>query len=346
MSFDIGKLTVGPGFKTFIIAEVAQAHDGSLGAAHAFIDVVARSGADAVKFQTHIAGAESTRREEFRVKFSKQDATRYDYWKRMEFTEEQWAGLRDHAVQSGLVFLSSAFSVAAVRLLERLAMPAWKVGSGEINNTVLIDAMIATGKPILLSSGMSPYSELDEAVGKIKEAGNDLMLFQCTTKYPCPPEDAGLNCIEEMSARYSVPVGFSDHSGSPYLGIAAAALGASAVEVHIAMSSHCFGPDVPASLTPDQLYQMVEGIRAVDASIANPVEKDEMAESLKDVKALFNRSIVAAEDLPAGTVIKEDHLAYKKPAGGLVPREASKVLGKTVVRDLKMDDLLRFDDVK
>ena len=141
--------------RCMVIGEVSQSHDGSLGMAHAFIDAIAKAGADAVKFQTHIAAAESTPQEPWRVKFSKQDASRYDYWKRMEFTSEQWQGLADHAQEKGLIFLSSPFSVEAVGLLERIGMPAWKVASGEVNNKVLLDAMLKTRKPILLSSGMS-----------------------------------------------------------------------------------------------------------------------------------------------------------------------------------------------
>ena len=146
---------------------VALTHDGSLGQAHAFVDAIADAGADAVKFQTHIAAAESTPAEPFRVHFSRQDATRYDYWKRMEFTEEQWRGLAEHARERGILFLSSAFSIEAVDLLERIGMPLWKVGSGETSNTLLLDRMAATGAPVLLSSGMSPIGEIDAAVARI-----------------------------------------------------------------------------------------------------------------------------------------------------------------------------------
>jgi N,N'-diacetyllegionaminate synthase len=128
-----------------IIAEVAQAHDGSLGMAHAFIDAAAAAGVDAIKFQTHIAAEESTAAEPWRVKFSKQDATRFDYWKRMEFAPEQWAGLKQHAEEKGLMFLSSAFSHAAVDLLRKLGMPAWKVASGELTNLPLIAHMAKDG---------------------------------------------------------------------------------------------------------------------------------------------------------------------------------------------------------
>ena len=170
--------------RCFVIGEVGLAHDGSLGYAHAFIDEVARAGADAVKFQTHIAEAESTPSEPFRVAFSRQDASRYDYWKRMEFTESQWRELASHASERGLVFLSSPFSVEAVELLTRVGMAMWKVPSGEIGSVALLDAMISTGRPVLLSSGMSDLRELDAAVERVRRAGLPLAVLQCTTAYP------------------------------------------------------------------------------------------------------------------------------------------------------------------
>ena len=154
-----------------IIAEVAQAHDGSLGTAHAYIDAAARAGADAVKFQTHIAAAESSPAEPWRVKFSLQDATRYDYWRRMEFTEEQWAGLRMHADETGLIFLSSPFSVEAAEMLLRVGMRAWKIASGEVNNVPLFECITATRLPVLLSTGMSRLAEIDRAVERVGAAG-------------------------------------------------------------------------------------------------------------------------------------------------------------------------------
>ncbi|MCP4337696.1 MAG: N-acetylneuraminate synthase, partial [Desulfobulbaceae bacterium] len=199
-----------------VIAEVAQAHDGSLGTAHAFIDAVAESGADAIKFQTHIAAAESTLGEPWRKKFSPQDTTRYDYWQRMEFTEEQWRGLRDHAEDRGLLFMSTPFSMEAFELLDRVGVASWKVASGEINNTPVLDAILGNGLPIILSTGMSPMHEIDTAVQMVKGSGLPLALLQCTSMYPCPAEQVGLNVIEEFRRRYGCAVGLSDHSAVIY----------------------------------------------------------------------------------------------------------------------------------
>src|SRR5690242_6602660 len=171
--------------RCLVIGEVALSHDGSLGLAHAFIDAIANSGADAVKFQTHIAAAESTLGEPWRVKFSKQDERRLDYWKRMEFTEEQWHGLKKHADERGLFFLSSPFSFEAVELLARVGVAAWKVASGEINNRPLFERMAATRWPFLISTGMSPIDEIDTAVHLVKEHQLPLAILQCTSVYPC-----------------------------------------------------------------------------------------------------------------------------------------------------------------
>ena len=217
---------VGGGAPAYLVAEVAQAHDGSLGLAHRFIDAAKDAGADAVKFQTHFADEESTLDEPFRVKFSKQDETRFAYWKRMEFTDEQWAGLVGHAHEIGIGFLSSAFSQGSVDLLERLGIPAWKVASGEIVSEALVDRMVATGKPILISTGMSRYAEIEAALARVKKGRAPVAILQCTSRYPTPLEEVGLNVIGEMRARFACPVGLSDHSGVVFPSIFAIAKGA------------------------------------------------------------------------------------------------------------------------
>ena len=182
--FQINGRWVGGAAPALIVGEVAQAHDGSLGMAHAFIDAMARTGAHAVKFQTHIARAESSAREPFRVKFSLQDETRFDYWKRMEFSEEQWDGLAKHAREKGLIFLSSPFSEEAVELLSRVGVPAWKIASGEVTNPLLFECIAQTGLPVLLSTGMSTLPEIDAAVANIQGKDLPLLVLQCTSKYP------------------------------------------------------------------------------------------------------------------------------------------------------------------
>ncbi|MEM8848572.1 MAG: N-acetylneuraminate synthase family protein [Pseudomonadota bacterium] len=335
-----------PGANCTVIAEVAQAHDGSLGTAHAFIDVAARCGADAIKFQTHIAAAESTAREPWRKKFSKQDATRYDYWRRMEFTEEAWQGLADHAREVGLHFLSSPFSPEAVALLKRVGVPGWKVASGEVDEPRLIGAMIETDQPVILSSGMSDVDETDRAARKILGAGCPLAILQCTTSYPVAPEAVGLNVMQDFATRYpQAAVGLSDHSATIFPGLAAATLGAQVIEVHLTLSRDMFGPDVSSSLTPAELTQLCDGVRFNETMRANPVDKAAIAAEMAPMRAIFGKSVVAARDLPSGTTLGAADLAAKKPGGGIPAREIETLVGRRLARDLAMDDALSEDDL-
>lgn len=329
-----------------IIGEVAQAHDGSLGMAHAFIDAIATAGADAVKFQTHIAAAESTPHEPWRVKFSKQDETRFDYWKRMEFTEKQWLELKQHADGRGLLFLSSPFSLEAVELLTRIGMAAWKVASGEVSTAQMLERMAASKLPILLSTGMSSLNEIDEIVEQVKRVGSPLAVMQCASAYPCPPEKVGLNMIPLFRERYGCAVGLSDHSGTIYAGLAAATLGIEVLEVHVTFSREMFGPDVPASITTSELQQLVEGIRFIEKAISNPVDKDALAEETKPLRKIFSKSIVARKDLPVGTVLRQEDLAVKKPGTGIPAARLQEIVGSRLTRGLKADELVLEKDVE
>lgn len=341
----VGGRAVGAGQPCLIIGEVAQAHDGSLGFAHAYIDAIADAGADAVKFQTHIAAAESTPGEPFRVKFSRQDQTRYEYWQRMEFTEEQWVGLARHAGERGLLFLSSPFSPEAADLLLRVGIPAWKVASGEVSNLPLLRRMADSGLPVLLSTGMSSLAAVDEAVAILQEREAGYAVMQCTTAYPCPPEKVGLNLLPFFRERYGCPVGLSDHSGTIFPGIAGAALGMNLLEVHVTMSREMFGPDVPASVTTAELRQMVQGIRFVEQMNAHPVDKEAVAEEMAPLRRLFTKSVVARTDLPAGTVLSEEHLACKKPGTGIPAERLPELLGRRLARPVKADQLLAVEDI-
>ena len=301
---------------------------------------MAAAGASAVKFQTHIADAESTPGEPFRVRFSPQDATRYDYWRRMEFTPQQWSGLADHARRLGLVFLSTPFSLAAVDLLEQLDVAAWKVGSGEVTNLPMLARMAGTGRPVLLSSGMASWQDLDQAVEVVRAAGAPLAVLQCTTAYPCPPEKIGLNVLAELATRYRCPVGLSDHSGTIFPALSAVTLGAAVVEVHLVLSRECFGPDVAASLTTGELAQLVTGIRFVERMLAHPLDKGRMAAELTDLRLMFGKSLVAARDLAAGHCLAEEDVALKKPGTGIPAARLPGVLGRRLKQAITANTFL------
>ena len=341
-----GRLIDGEGERgAFVIAEVAQAHDGSLGYAHAFIDATADAGADAVKFQTHIADAESTLDEKFRIPLSGQDGTRWDYWRRMEFTREQWAGLAEHAARRNLVFLSSPFSPAAVELLAGIGIPAWKVGSGEAFNPSLVDQMLRHGGPILLSSGMSTWAEIAGMVAHIQGKGGEVALFQCSSRYPTPLEDVGVNIVDELRRRFALPVGLSDHSGTPWPALACLGKCIDLLEVHVTFDRRMYGPDTSSSLTFSELTMVAQANRAFAAMRASPVDKDKAAQQLEKTKAMFTKSLSPVSDLPAGTVLTAEMLTVKKPGGGLSFEQLGQVLGRRLCRDVPANRLLRLDDL-
>ena len=330
-----------------IIAEIAQAHDGSLGTAHAMIDAAAEAGVDAVKFQTHIADAESTPGEPWRVKFSPQDATRYDYWKRMEFTPEQWAGLKKHAEERGLAFLSSPFSMEAVQLLRDIGgVAAWKVASGEVTNVPMLIDMCRDGIPVLLSSGMSDFDELAAALDTIRAHGDlPVCLLQCTSSYPTPPEKVGINVMRELAERFGTAVGLSDHSATIFPGLIAAWEGAKVIEVHLTLSRRAFGPDVVASLTVEEMTELVRGVRFVEAMRANPLDKTAQKAEMAAMRAIFMKSLMLARDMEADEEITKDVLVARKPGGGIPASEYERVLGRHLRRDVPALTPLQEDDI-
>jgi N,N'-diacetyllegionaminate synthase len=332
--------------RIFMMAEVAQAHEGSLGIAHSYIDALAETGVNAIKFQTHIAEAESSAFEPFRVKFSYEDETRYDYWKRMEFTPAQWIGLREHCDRVGLEFISSPFSLAAVDLLETVGVKRYKIGSGEVSNLLLLEKIARTGKPVILSSGMSSFHELKTACELLTSRGTSVSILQCTTAYPTNPEQWGLNVLAELRKEFNVPVGFSDHSGDIYAGLSAAALGAEILEFHVVFDKKMFGPDSPASLTLEQVSSLVKGVREIERALQVQVQKDDI-QSFTELKRMFGKSLAVNKAVPKGHRIAFEDLESKKPADkGIASADYSAIVGKKTIRDISAFSFLTYEDLE
>ena len=330
----------------YLIAEIGQAHDGSLGMAHSFIDALANTGVHAVKFQMHIAEAESSQHEPFRVNFSYEDKNRYDYWQRMEFTFEQWQGIAAHCKECGLEFLASPFSIEAVNRLDQLGVTQFKIGSGEVNNFLLLESIAKTQKHIILSSGMSSFAELDKTVAFLKSRGATYSMLQCTTSYPTKPDVWGLNVIGELKERYKVPVGFSDHSGDIFACLAATALGAEILEFHVTFDKQMFGPDATSSLNLAEVARLAEGVKQIDTALANPIDKSDNSD-YNHLKGMFEKSLAINKDLPAGHVLTLADLESKKPKGyGMNAALFEIVLGKSLKANMAKWDFLNEDDLQ
>jgi N-acetylneuraminate synthase len=328
-----------------IIAEIGQAHDGSLGILHSYVEAIAKTGVNAIKFQLHIAEAESSIYEPFRIKFSFVDDTRLTYWKRMEFSLAQWKDIKKHCDDVGLEFLCSPFSNLAVDWMEDIGVRRYKIGSGEVNNLLILEKIAQTSKPVILSSGMSSLNELDKTVCFLKKSNVKYSILQCTTSYPTQPEQYGLNVIKELKERYKVKIGFSDHSAKPSTCIAATALGAEILEFHTVFSREMFGPDTKSSLTIEETKYLVEVVRDIEKALQHPINKNNN-EYLGNLKNIFEKSLAANKDLPKGYVLTFDDLESKKPKGlGIDAAQYANVIGKQLVRNISQWEFLNEKDL-
>jgi N,N'-diacetyllegionaminate synthase len=323
-----------------LIAEIGSVHDGSFGNACRLIETAAAAGADTVKFQTHIAEAESLSDAPSPVFF--QDEPRMDYFRRTAFTPQQWKKLMEVAKQSGVTFLSSPFSIEAVEMLEQIHMSAYKIPSGEVTNLPLLERIAQTGKPVLLSSGMSDWRELDQAVAVFK-GKVPLTIMHCASIYPCPPERVGLNILKEIRERYQTPVGYSDHTLGLAAPIAAAALGASVIEKHFPFSRSMYGSDARHSMEPADFKILSQALHEIWKINEPPVDKNDIS-VFRDMKRIFQKSVVLAKSLPAGTVLQKEHLAFKKPGDGISAAEYASLIGRKISRALPENHKLTRED--
>ncbi|NJN66447.1 MAG: N-acetylneuraminate synthase [Chloroflexaceae bacterium] len=305
------------------------------------INMVTECGADTVKFQTHVASAETLRDAPMPPFFTGEP--RYDYFERTAFRLEQWQSLKARCDTCGIEFLSSPFSREAVELLETVGVARYKIPSGEVTNLPLLEVVAQTGKPVLLSSGMSSWAELDEAVNILLRYHTQVTVLQCTSEYPCPYEQVGLNVMLEMRERYQLPVGLSDHTLTNYAAFAAVTLGASVIEKHITFNRAMYGSDARHSLEPPEFAELVRGIRAIEMVINAHVNKDEVAR-FATMKQTFEKSIVSLVTIPAGTSITEAMVGLKKPGTGLPACRLQSVIGKRTIRDVPKDRLIQEED--
>jgi N,N'-diacetyllegionaminate synthase len=327
--------------KIFIISEIGSVHDGSFGNALKLIEMAAYCGVDGVKFQTHIAEAETINNAPSPPYFSGEP--RYDYFKRTSFTFEQWIKIKEHCLNHNVEFISSPFSIEAVDFLENVGVQKYKIPSGEVTNLSLLEKVAKTGKQIILSSGMSTWDELDDAIYLIRQYHDNIIILQCTSEYPCPPERVGLNILDEMRTRYGLPVGFSDHTLTPYAGYAAVVLGAKVIERHVTFSRMMYGSDAKHSIEPNELKEFVKGVRNIESLLHTKVDKNNLSR-LHEMKNIFEKSIVTKVDIAKGTIITEEMVCFKKPGTGIPAKKLHEIIGKKALKNIPSDILLSFDD--
>jgi sialic acid synthase SpsE len=345
--FSIGPRPVGPGHPTYVIAEAGANHNRDLGVARELIDVAAAAGADAVKFQTYSGKTiYSSKTPKFKYLAPVTDKSPTELLEDISLPREWQPELAAYARSRGIEFMSTPFDHAAVRELDALDVPALKVASFEIVDLTLVRAAAATGRPLLISTGMAVLGEIEDALNAAREAGAPAVgLMQCTSVYPAPPETINLRAMATMERAFGVPVGLSDHSLGIAVPIAAAALGAAFVEKHYTLSREMPGPDHPFALEPDELRAMVAGIREAQAALGHGRKEGPTPEEREEMFTLGRRSLIATRDLPAGTVLEPDMITVKRPGYGIAPKFMELVVGRPLKVDVEEDEILTWDMV-
>lgn len=332
---------------TFVIAEAGVNHNGDLTRALDLVDMVAGAGADAVKFQTFHAETLALRdapKAGYQKATTGGDEGQFDMLRKLELSEDAHRTLAVRCRERGIEFLSTPFDEAAVELLEQIGVGRYKIGSGDITNLLLLRHIASKRKPVILSTGMSSMEDVDAALSALRADGaGDLSLLHCVSDYPTRPEDVNLRVMETLRRRFRLPVGFSDHTRGISIPLAAVALGAAVIEKHVTLDRALPGPDHAASLEPDELRALVKGIREVDSALGSGEKR--MTEGEASTQRVARRSLIAAADLPAGTILERRHIGAKRPGTGISPMEFDRVVGRTVGRAIAQDAMISWDDL-
>ncbi len=322
----------------FFIAEVGLNHDGSLGESYRLIEEAKNSGVDAIKFQIHISNEERIKSAPTPPYFKLE--TRHEYYERTFFTLDEWNRLKKYAHELDLYFIVSPFSHKSVDILEKVNIDAYKIASGETTNIPLLEYINSKNKPILLSTGMSNWEEIDNAVNHLKD--NLIVIFQCSSYYPCIPENIGFNIIEEMKNKYErITIGYSDHTLDNYSSIVAYTLGAKVFEKHFTLSKNLYSPDAWLSLNPKEMQNYVKGIDFISKALKKPINKDNI-DQYKVMKIRFEKSIVAKHNLSTGHILKYEDLDFKKPGDGIRADKYKEIIGKKLLKDVSVDEQFQY----
>lgn len=341
-------LKIGDGRRCLIIAEAGVNHNGSLELARNLIDAAIDSGADAVKFQTFRAErvvSKIASKAEYQRRVTDPGQNQYGMLKDLELTWNQHLTLRNYCRRRGILFLSTPHDAGSITTLERLNIPAFKVGSGDVTNLPYIRKMAGTGRPIILSTGMSTLGQVEEAVHAVWTEGHrKLILLHCVSSYPTNPKDCNLRSMETMRQAFRVPVGFSDHTHGWDVAIAAVALGAQVIEKHLTVDKSLPGPDHQVSLNPVEFRLMVSALRRAESSLGDGVKRPMPAEM--NTIEVARKSIVAAVRIPKGVAISKGMLAIKRPGTGIPPAFIDRLIGRQARRVIRQDDLVLWEAVR
>ena len=366
-SIQIGGKTISETSPIFIIAEIGVNHNGSLELAKKLVLEAKRAGADAVKFQTFRADTLVTRKAKmatYQVTNIGSETTQYQMLKNLELSYEDHEVLFKYCQDEGIIFLSTPFDVETAIFLNDLGVTVFKIGSSDTNNFPLLQKIARFGKPLLISTGMSSWEDVDETVVSLAGITKDILLLQCTTNYPCSPEEAHVAVLDAFRKRYGGLVGFSDHTIGYQAALVSAAFNAQMIEKHFTLDRNLPGPDHVCSVEPKDLAKLVSKVRELEH-----VSRDKRKELLKPevwyntyvgkpekfvqksvldsrVDEIAKKSLILASDVEAGDVLTEKHIVVKRPGTGILPKYYYEVLGRVMNKAMPKDTVLKWEDLK
>ncbi|WP_371504476.1 N-acetylneuraminate synthase family protein [Nitrosopumilus adriaticus] len=338
----INRLIIGPSHPVFVIAEAGINHNGSYTVAKKLVKMAKNAGANCIKFQTHMAEKEMVKTNIRPGNISKK--TLWSIIKNCELTEKEEAKLSDYCKEQKILFLSTPFSIDAVDRLEKIKMPAYKIGSGELTNIPFLEKIAKTRKPVILSTGMSEMNEIKSAVSFFKSKKNPLAILQTTSIYPSNYSDINLGVIEKYSKLFKIPVGISDHSLGIYTALGAVAKGASIVEKHITLDKKMPGPDQKLSLEPKELADLVKGCLAVKLALGS---NKKILREEKPVLKFARESVVTISNIKRNEIFSEKNISTKRPATGQIPaKNYFSIIGKKAKHDILKNQQLSRSDIQ
>ena len=327
----------------YIIAEAGVNHKGDINLAYQLVDAAKAAGVDCIKFQTFKSEnlvSHTAQKAEYQ-KAATGDSSQQDMLKQLELSFGEFVSLKEYCDRKGIFFLSTPFDFESIEFLNSIEMPFWKIPSGEVTNYPYLVALAKTGKPVVMSTGMCEMQEIEDAIAVLRENGtSDIKLLHCNTEYPTPYEDVNLKAMKTLRDAFGVEVGYSDHTKGIEVPIAAVAMGAAVIEKHFTLDRNMEGPDHKASLEPQELKQMVDSIRHIEAALGSGDKKPSPSE--KKNMAVARKSIVAAARIKAGDILTEENITVKRPGNGICPMRWKEVLGTRAVRDFEEDELIEI----
>tara|TARA_R100000789_G_scaffold11804_1_gene15738 strand:+ start:1527 stop:2531 length:1005 start_codon:yes stop_codon:yes gene_type:complete len=333
--------------RTLVIAEAGVNHNGDIELAKKLIAVAAEAGADLVKFQTFVTASNISRsapKAEYQKGSTDPEESQYEMVRKLELSKDDHLELIEECRKRKIGFFSTAFDAASIDMLDELNVGDYvKVPSGELTNLPYLRYLTRHGKRVLLSTGMADLGEIEAAINVVEQAGtprDKITVLHCTTEYPTPMEDVNLRAMVNIGKAFGVSVGYSDHTPGIEVPIAAVALGATVIEKHFTLDRTLPGPDHRASLEPDELKAMVQGIRNIEKALGDGIKRPSPSE-LKN-KPIARKSLVAARPIKAGEAFTEDNLMAKRPGTGISPMQWDEVIGRTAPRDFSEDELIEL----